>query len=110
MIRILNKNLYLYLCQSADWQCVVQAEDDESAATLAVEEIMKASFDDDKEYKLAFVIVVQKLRNNLIEDNEDHERMTFYSPLILANAGFYAEANALEKFIQQTELDHQDEH
>lgn len=109
VIRILNKNLYLYLCQSADWQCVVQAEDDESAATLAVEEVMKASHDNDEEYKLAFAIIVQKLRNNIVEESVEHERMTFYSPMILANAGFHVEANALEEFIQKTELENQDE-
>lgn len=100
MFRFINDNLYFFLCQSADWQCVIQAEDEESAATMAMEKLM---FEDDEKksnYKLSVATVVEKLKNNMIEDGGAEEPVVFYTPLILANAGFHTEAANLEKVLE----------
>lgn len=105
MLRKINRIINLYLCQSADWQCVLEAQDEESAATIAVEKIMLSKED---VFSLSSVIVVKKLSNNLIEYNEDFENVSFYSPIILANAGFHFEANNLHSILENQ--DNFDEH
>ena len=100
MLRKINRVLNLYLCQSADWQCVLEAEDEESAATSAVEKIM---FSKEDVFALSSMVVVKKLSNNLIEGNEDFENVSFYSPIILANAGFHIEANNLHSILTKQE-------
>lgn len=100
MLRKINRILNLYLCQSADWQCVLEAENEESAATIAVEKIMLSK---DQSFALSSMISVKKLSNNLIEYNEDFENIYFYSPIILANAGFHIEANNLHSILTKQE-------
>ncbi len=94
LLRKINHILNLYLCQSADWQCIVEAIDNETAATLALEKVMLNSMKENS-FSLSSMVVVKKLSNNLIEQNEDFEAVSFYSPIILANAGFHVEANNL---------------
>lgn len=108
MLRKINRVLNLYLCQSADWQCVLEAQDDESAATAAIEKIMLSK---EASFSLSSMVVVKKLSNNLIEYNEDFESVCFYAPVILANAGFHAEANNLHSILVKQEkfLDNDDE-
>jgi hypothetical protein len=93
MVRKINYVLNLFVCQSANWQCIVEAEDYETAATMAVEKIMLAS--KDEHYCLSAVIVVKKITNNLLDSQESYETISYYSPIILANAGFHVEANNL---------------
>jgi hypothetical protein len=94
LLRKINHILNLYLCQSADWQCVIEAADNETAATLALEKVM-LNTGKENNFCLSSMVVVKKLSNNLIEGNEDFETVSFYAPVILANAGFHVEANNL---------------
>lgn len=98
MIRSIDSGLYLYLCQCADWQIVVEAEDDELAATLAIEKIMTAS----EKKNIAAFILVKKMDNDVLFPSLEDVK-PFYCPLILANAGFHSEAVKLEDFIKQME-------
>lgn len=100
MLRKINYILNLYLCQSANWQCVIEAHDTESAATSAIEKIMLSSNKDDN-YCLATAVIVQKLPSNLLEPPDNADAISFYSPIILANAGFHVEASNLHLKLQQ---------
>jgi len=96
MIRRVNDTFCLFLCQSADWQCVVSAEDEESAASLAVENIMRFYKDD---CSLSITVLIKKLTNNLIETSIDSEAVAFYSPTVLADSGYHNEAADLHNFL-----------
>ena len=100
MIRRVNDTFCLFLCQSADWQCVVSAEDEESAACLAAENIMRFYKD---ECSLSITILIKKLTNNLIETNIDSESVAFYSPTVLADAGYHNEAADLHNLLLNQE-------
>jgi hypothetical protein len=109
-LRKISNVKYLFLCQSADWQCVVEAEDQETAATLAVEKVMLNCKDDGSKFSLAMVIAVQKLTSNLIEETSFLENsIAYYSPTILANAGFHVESKNLHNFLQQQIQEQEDE-
>jgi hypothetical protein len=99
-LRKINNVEYLFLCQSADWQCVVEAEDQETAATIAVEKVMLNSKNNENKFSLAMVITVKKLPNNLVEESFLDDCIAYYSPVILANAGFHAESKNLHEFLQ----------
>jgi hypothetical protein len=99
MLRKVNYILNLFLCQSANWQCIVEASDYESAATSAVEKVMLAS--KDEKFCLSAVVVVKKLSNNLLDSQESFETISYYSPVILANAGFHVEANNLHANLEK---------
>lgn len=101
MLRKINKDIFFYLCQSANWQCVVEAQDEECAATAAIEKVMK-NCDDEQEdgrFSLSMVIAVKKMPSNLIDEKDNIESTVFYSPTILANAGFHSEASNLHNFL-----------
>ena len=97
MIRTINEEQFLFLCQCADWQCIVEAEDEDTAATIAMENIMN----DKEKRSLSAVIAIKKLQNNLFVSSMEEEVQTFFSPLILANAGFHAEALKLQEFLDK---------
>ena len=101
MLRKINHVLNLYLCQSANWQCVIEAEDEESAATTAVEMVMLNSKEDF--YCLASTIIVKKLSNNLLDPFENFNSVSFYSPMVLANAGFHIEASNLHINLRESD-------
>lgn len=107
MIRKINYILNLYFCQSANWQCVIEAADHESAVTAAAEKIMLAN--NNENYCFSSVIVVKKLTNNLLEPEEDYETLSYYSPIILANAGFHSEANNLHSILEKEYKENEDE-
>ena len=94
MIRAINERTFLFLCQSSNWQCVIEAEDEESAATIAAETVMK---EEDKNISMFFA--VKKLINNLFNLEIESEVKLFYAPITLANAGYYYEANKLEEML-----------
>jgi hypothetical protein len=100
LLRKVNHILNLYLCQSANWQCVVESQDEESAATTAIEKIMLNN-NKEESFCLSLAVAVKKLSNNLIESHEDFDVVSFYSPIILANAGFHVEANNLHTTLQE---------
>jgi hypothetical protein len=97
MIRTINERTFLFLCQSSSWQCVIEAEDEETAATISAETIMRNKQDEDKNISMFFA--VKKLINNLFNPEIDSEVKLFYAPIILANAGYYYEANKLEEIL-----------
>lgn len=101
MFRKVNSPTFLFLCQSADWQCVIESEDEESAATEAVESLMSSN---SGQGNLSIVISVLKLNNNLIDYQDQKEIKTYYSPVILANAGFHAEARQLDLILQKEDF------
>jgi hypothetical protein len=105
MVRIINQISFLFLCQSSDWQCVIEAEDEETAATVAIESVMAL---EDKNLNMSMFIAVKQINNNLFQEQPDSETKLFYSPIILANAGFYNEANFLNKKLK-TDIDYKDE-
>lgn len=94
MIRIVNQSKFLYLCQSSDWQCIVESEDEETAATTAVEIALGFK---DKDLNMSMFVAVKRIHNNLFEDFEEPETKLFYSPIILANAGYHSEAAFLNE-------------
>ena len=94
MIRVINQKAFLYLCQSSDWQCIIEAEDEETAATIAVENLMSLK---DKKLTMSMFVAVKQIVNNLFQEEDEKETKLFYSPIILANAGVYSEANVLDK-------------
>jgi hypothetical protein len=100
MFRKINDNANFYLCQSADWQCVVCAEDEEAAATITMEKLILENPTETSNYKLSFATVVEKLKNNMVEEGAQPNHAVFYTPMILANAGFHLEAANLEKILE----------
>ena len=86
MLRKINYILNLYLCQSANWQCIIEANDEESAATSAIEKIMLSN-NKEESFCLSTAVVVKRLSNNLLEPHDDFDPISFYAPVILANAG-----------------------
>jgi hypothetical protein len=105
MIRKINSLQNLYLCQSSTWQCIVESSSEEEAATLAIENIMMSEEAD--KFSLTASIAILKLNNNLFANEDVNEIFEFYSPMILANAGFHQEAQSLEKLLktEQNEKD-----
>ena len=99
MLRAINQNTFLYLCQSSDWQCLIEAEDEESAATIAIETIMADKKNDSR--NISMFLAIKKLHNNLFIPEIEKEVKLFYSPIILANAGYYNEANKLDEIFKQ---------
>lgn len=100
MIRRITDVTYLYLCQTADWQCIIEAEDEETAATIAIENAM-AEENQEEKLGLTASVLVKKIQNNLYTQasEEDLQVFEFYCPMILANAGFHSEAKSLEEFL-----------
>jgi hypothetical protein len=99
MIRRINTLNFLYLCQSSDWQCIVESDSEENAATLAIENIMMTEESD--KFSLTASIAIKKLDNNLFLDEEENQIIEYYSPMILANAGFHSEAKTLEDLLNK---------
>ena len=99
MIREVNEIKFLFLCQSSDWQCIIEAENEETAATMAIESIMTVDEVKDR-FSLSNSVAVKKIQNNLFQESEESETIFFYAPMILANAGFHSEAKVLEQMIE----------
>ena len=102
LARFTDSPTFIFLCQSADWQCVVDTSTEELAATAAIEAIMKSKI----QYSLGAVIAVQKLVGNFFDKSMlSTEPEVFYTPMILANAGFHVEAANLSKIVEQKDKD-----
>ena len=86
-----------FLCQTADWQTIVLAEDELSAATKSIEETMNES----EKRGLAALILVKKISDDLT--NKVFDSQSFFTPMILADAGFHNEAIKLMDFIEKKE-------
>jgi hypothetical protein len=107
MLKKINRVLNLFLCHSADWHCVVEAQDEESAATMAVEKVMLTSREEN--FALSSTIVVKKISNDLIERDENFASVYYYTPMILANGGFHTEANSLHAILTEQKKQIEDE-
>ena len=110
MFRKLSDTERFFLCQNADWQSIVQAEDEEQAATIAMELLMHESIkkdllqeeDQDKSNdNVAAVFAVKKIRNNLFLNTEEIDAKFYYTPMIMANAGFHSEAKRLDLIFKE---------
>ncbi len=86
-----------FVCQTADWQTIVLAEDELSAATKSIEQIMSES----KKRNLAALILVKKITQDLTF--KLIESQTFFTPMILADAGFHNESVKLMDFLEKKE-------
>lgn len=97
MVRKITDGMRFFLCQTANWQTIVLAEDEISAATKSIESAMESS----EKRGLAALILVKKLNEDLSE--KVFEAETFFTPMILADAGFHNEAIKLLDFLEGTE-------
>ena len=102
MIREITEGLYFFVCQTATWQTIVLAEDEISAATIAIEKVMEHS----EKKGLAALILVKKITEDLT--SEVFESQTFFTPMILADAGFHNEAIKLIDFLEKTKNEQQE--
>lgn len=102
MIREITEGLYFFVCQTATWQTVVLAEDETSAATIAIEQVME----DSQKKGLAALILVKKITEDLT--NQVFESQAFFTPMILADAGFHNEAIKLIDFLEKTKNEQQE--
>jgi hypothetical protein len=95
VIREITDGLYFFVCQTATWQTVVLAEDELSAATKSMEQVMNES----SKKGLAALILVKKISEDLT--HKVFESETFFTPMILADAGFHNESIKLMDFLEQ---------
>jgi hypothetical protein len=104
MVREITSYKKFYLCQGGNWQVVVEADCEENAATQAVEEIM---VEEVKFVRLSAAIFVKELPRHLGGDvlQEDSKTILFYTPMIMANAGFHAEAHKLQNYLDDIDSD-----
>ena len=96
MIRNITEERFFFVIQNSNWQCVVEAEDEISAATIAIEIVMKNS-----ESNIAGATIVKKIKNDLMNSIDDDEKKIFFTPMILANAGFHVEASKLTEILNE---------
>lgn len=97
MIREITDGMRFFLCQTASWQRVVLAEDELSAASKSLELTMN----EPEKKGLAALILIKKITEDLT--NEVFESQTFFTPMILADAGFHNEAIKLMDFLEKKE-------
>lgn len=102
MIREITEGLYFFVCQTATWQTVVLAEDEVSAAAKAIE----GAIENSQKKGLAALILVKKITEDLT--NQVSESQTFFTPMILADAGFHNEAIKLIDFLEKTKNEQQE--
>jgi hypothetical protein len=95
VIRELTEGKCFFICQTANWQRVVLAEDEISAATKSIELTMNET----EKKGLAALILVKKITEDLT--NEVSESENFFTPMILADAGFHNEALKLIDFLER---------
>ncbi len=97
MIREITDGKCFFLCQTASWQTVVLAEDELSAAIKSIE----LAINESQKKGLAALILVKKLTEDLTD--KVFESQTFFTPMILADAGFHNEAVKLMDFLEKKE-------
>lgn len=95
MLREINDQLHFFICQTANWQAVVLAEDAMSAAVKSIEYVMK----EHEKKGLAALVLVKQVSEDL--SNEVLETEIFSTPIILADAGFHNESAKLKKFLEK---------
>lgn len=101
MYRKVSEIKRFFLCQTADWQSVVFADDEEQAATIAIESLMKESFKKDFDPEngsndnVAAAFAVRMIPQNLFIEAKSETKF-FYTPMLMADAGFHSEAKRLD--------------
>ena len=86
-----------WTAKGADWKQSIKADIDSNPgeiATQCVENLMASLKEEDDEASFGAIIGISHSR---MKSDEEHYFM--YAPLVLANAGFYEDAGALEKAI-----------
>ncbi|MEY4342443.1 MAG: hypothetical protein RL736_236 [Pseudomonadota bacterium] len=86
-----------WTAKGADWKQSIKAGIDSNPgeiATQCVENLMTSLKDEDDEASFGAIIGISHSRMK-----SDDEHYFMYAPLVLANAGFYEDAEALEKAI-----------
>lgn len=95
--RNVNSNInYIFICQSAEWQIAVLSDSEENACTKAIEIIVNEK----KTAPIGKYIFCLKVRP-FDDSNKTENWKSFYSPMILANAGFHTEAKKLINFLNE---------
>jgi hypothetical protein len=79
----------LFICQSADWLTVINAEDESEAAALAVSEAVNRACKKDNHFNIGMFFSCQEINKN------DDSCSYIYSPTVLADAGFHDMAKEL---------------
>jgi hypothetical protein len=106
MIRLIKNLKKFYLCQSGNWQTVVESNSEENAATKAVEKILLSEEDSANKYSFSAVVYSKRLPVYLDEDDSSTSNtLIFFAPLIMANAGFHVEAAKLQAYLDKIDLD-----
>jgi hypothetical protein len=101
MYRKVSEIKRFFLCQTADWQSVVFAEDEEQAATIAIEFLMRESFkkdfdpESDTSDNVSAALAVRMIPQNLFVESKIETKF-FYTPMLMADAGFHSEAKRLD--------------
>jgi hypothetical protein len=88
---IISKNNLkkLFVCHSADWLVVVNAEDEQEAAALAVFEAVEHAGKKSDNFNIGMMISCKEINKN------DDSCSYIYSPTVLADAGFHDMAKQL---------------
>lgn len=92
-----ENNLQLYLVSSANWEAVVKAKDNTSAATKAVEYVFK----EDTDMKISPTIMVMDLSSKKNQQNNLEDFEFVYAPQALADAGLHKVSKVLTKVIEK---------
>lgn len=97
MLREITDGLSFFLCQTANWQAVVLAENELCAAVKSIENIMEKN----NKKGLAALLLVKKITEDLTSEISEAE--VFFTPTILADAGFHNEAIKLKNYLDKNE-------
>ena len=89
MILPKNKLKKLFICQSADWISVINADDECEAAAMAVSEAITIAGKKGDHLNIGMMISCQEINKN------DDSCSYIYSPTVLADAGFHEMAKEL---------------
>lgn len=91
MVILKNFKQKIFLVQSGDWECVVNASDVTDACSKALEQVMQCFLEAGLgKINLGFLISCQEI-------TEDLEKVSYvYTATILANNGHYEMAKELE--------------
>lgn len=81
----------LFICQSADWLNIINAEDESEAAAMAVTEAVEWACKKGNQFNIGMMISCQEINKN------DDSCSYVYSPTVLADAGFHEMAKELIK-------------
>lgn len=84
---------------------MVEAECFENAATIAVEKIFTSEKNVLNKYSFSAIILTKQIPYFLDEESDGifFETKVFYTPLVMADAGFHVEAAKLQSYLDKIE-------